>query len=108
MEKPRPREDQTVALVVEKEEERYCAPVRPLRVPAKLAEAFVKESAPVKVFTSPSKEVEATVMFDAPVKATPLMVAPGESAEAVAALPVMLIWSGEEVLIEAKVLGPVA
>ena len=30
-----------------------------------------------------------TVIFDAPVKATPLIFAPGESAEAVAALPVV-------------------
>ena len=52
---------------------------------------FVPENVllPEKVFEFARSVVEATVMLDAPVKVTPLMVAPGESAEAVPAFPPM-------------------
>jgi hypothetical protein len=52
VEKPRPALEKTEALVVLKAFARYCAPVRPERVPAKLLEVLVNESAPLKVFTS--------------------------------------------------------
>ena len=59
VEKPKPREDQTLALVVEKELARYCAPVRPERVPAKLLPVFVKEFTPENVLVSERSVEEA-------------------------------------------------